>query len=144
MASVNKCIIIGNLGKDPETKYTPAGLQITKFSLATTERVKKGDSYEDETTWHNIVTFSKTAEIAQNYLKKGSQVYLEGRISNKQWEDQSGNKKYWSEIIANNLTMLGKKETSTVAAAGNYGEQQREMNAFEKQQQHDESSDLPY
>ncbi len=117
MASVNKVILIGNLGKDPETKYTPAGVQITKFSVATTDKVKKGDTYEDKTEWHNIVTFNKTAEIANEYLKKGSSVYIEGKISTNTWEDQAGEKKFWTEIICNNLTMLGKKETQTPTQA---------------------------
>ncbi len=113
MASVNKVILIGNLGKDPETKYTPSGLQITKFSLATTDRIKKGDNYEDKTEWHNIVCFNKIAEVASEFLKKGLSVYIEGRISTNSWEDQSGTKKYWTEIVASHLKILSKRESNS-------------------------------
>jgi len=107
--SVNKVILIGNLGKDPELKYTPSGTAVAKFSLATNERYKdKAGEWQDRTEWHNIVAWQKLAEIAAEYLKKGRSVYIEGRIRTHSWEDkQSGQKKYMTEIIANDLVLLG-------------------------------------
>ena len=107
--SVNKVILIGNLGKDPEVKYTPSGTAYAKFSLATNERYKdKSGNWQDKTEWHNIVAWQRTAEIAGEYLKKGRSVYIEGRIQTRSWDDKtSGQKKYMTEIIANNLVLLG-------------------------------------
>jgi single-strand DNA-binding protein len=107
--SVNKVILIGNLGKDPEVKYTPTGTAVAKFSLATNERYKdKAGEWQDRTEWHNIVAWQRLAEIAGEYLKKGRSVYVEGRIQTHSWEDkQSGQKKYMTEIIANDLVLLG-------------------------------------
>ncbi len=107
--SVNKVILIGNLGKDPEVKYTPSGTAVAKFSLATNERSKdKAGEWQERTEWHNIVAFQRLAEIAGEYLKKGRSVYVEGRIQTHSWEDkQTGQKKYMTEIIANDLVLLG-------------------------------------
>jgi len=107
--SVNKVILIGNLGKDPEVKYTPSGTAMAKFSLATNERYKdKNGEMQERTEWHNIVAWQRTAEIAGEYLKKGRSVYIEGRIQTRSWEDkQSGQKKYMTEIVASNLVLLG-------------------------------------
>jgi len=110
MASLNKVMLIGNLGKDPEVKYTPSGLQIASFSLATTDRVKKGDDWEDKTEWHNITVFGKSAEFADKYLKKGNTAYIEGRIQTQSWDDDNGVKKYKTLIIADRLQSLTKKE----------------------------------
>ena len=107
--SVNKVILIGNLGKDPEVKYTPSGTAVAKFSLATNERYKdKAGEWQDRTEWHNIVAWQRLAEIAGEYLKKGRAVYIEGRLQTRSWEDkQSGQKKYMTEIVANDLVLLG-------------------------------------
>ena len=107
--SVNKVILIGNLGKDPEVKYTPSGTAIAKFSLATNERYKdKAGEWQDRTEWHNIVAWQRLAEIAGEYLKKGRSVYIEGRIQTRSWDDKtSGQKKYMTEIVANDLVLLG-------------------------------------
>ena len=107
--SVNKVILIGNLGKDPEVKYTPSGTAMAKFSLATNERYKdKAGEWQDRTEWHNIVAWQRTAEIAGEYLKKGRSVYIEGRIQTRSWDDKaSGQKKYITEIVANDLVLLG-------------------------------------
>jgi single-strand DNA-binding protein len=108
MAGVNKVILIGNLGKDPELRYTPAGQPVATFSLATTERRTDKNGQRKETTeWHNIVVFGKTAEIVNQYLKKGRSCYLEGKITNRSWDDRDGNKKYKTEIIANTVQFLG-------------------------------------
>lgn len=106
--SVNKVILIGNLGKDPEIKYTPSGTPVAKFTLATNERYKdKGGEWQERTEWHNIVAWQKLAEIVGEYLKKGSKAYVEGRLQTSSWEDkQSGEKKYRTEIIAQDLVLL--------------------------------------
>lgn len=106
--SVNKVILIGNLGKDPEIKYTPSGVPVAKFSLATNERYKdKGGEWQERTEWHNIVAWQRLAEIVGEYVKKGSKLYIEGRLQTSSWEDkQSGEKKYRTEIVANDLVLL--------------------------------------
>ncbi len=111
MAGVNRVILIGNLGKDPEIRHTESGLAIVKFSLATTEGVRAERSKgEDRTEWHNIVAFDKLAEICGKYLHKGKQVYIEGRIQTRDWTDKEGNKRWTTEIIAHVMKMLGPKE----------------------------------
>jgi single-strand DNA-binding protein len=108
MAGVNKVILIGNLGKDPELRYTPGGQPVATFSLATTERrTDKSGQRKETTEWHNIVVFGKTAEIVNQYLKKGRSCYLEGKITYRSWDDRDGNKKYKTEIIANTVQFLG-------------------------------------
>ena len=107
--SVNKVILIGNLGKDPEVKYTQTGMAVARFSVATTDRVKDKDgNWQDRTEWHNLVAFQRTAEIAAEYLKKGNKVYIEGRLHSDSWDDkETGQKKYRTEIIINDLVLLG-------------------------------------
>lgn len=106
---VNKVILLGNLGKDPEVKYTQGGMAVAAFSLATTERAKdKEGNWQDRTEWHNVKAFGRTAEVAGEYLKKGRSVYIEGRIHNDSWDDkETGQKKYRTEIIVNDLIMVG-------------------------------------
>lgn len=106
--SVNKVILLGNLGKDPEVKYTPAGMPIAKFSIATNERFKDKDGqWQDRTEWHNIVAFQRLAEIVGEYVKKGGKVYIEGSLRTSSWDDkETGQKKYKTEIIANDLVLL--------------------------------------
>ncbi|HWX56755.1 MAG TPA: single-stranded DNA-binding protein [Verrucomicrobiae bacterium] len=108
MKSVNKVIVLGNVGKDPEVKFTPNGTAVAKFSLATNERFKdKSGEFQERTEWHNIVAWQRLAEIVGEYVKKGSKIYIEGRIQTSTWEDkQSGEKKYRTEIIANDLVLL--------------------------------------
>jgi len=107
--SVNKVILIGNLGKDPEVKYTPQGTAVAKFSLATNERYKdKEGNWQDRTEWHNITCWARLAEIAGEYLKKGRTVYIEGSLRTDSWEDkQTGQKKYMTNVVANDLVLLG-------------------------------------
>ena len=106
--SVNKVILIGNLGKDPEMKYTPGGMPVARLTLATNERFKdKEGNWQDRTEWHNLVAFQRTAEIAGEYLKKGRTVYIEGSLRTNSWDDkESGQKKYRTEIIVNDLVLL--------------------------------------
>lgn len=111
MAGVNKAILLGRLGKDPEIKYTPSGMAIANFTMATSENFKDKDGQKQERTeWHRIVTFGKLAEICGEYLAKGKQVYIEGRIQTRSWDDKDGNKKYTTEIVANTMQMLGKPD----------------------------------
>ena len=107
--SVNKVILLGNLGKDPEVKYTPSGTAVAKITVATNERFKdKEGQWQDRTEWHNVVLWQRLAEIAGEYLKKGGKVYIEGKLQTRSWEDkQSGQKKYMTEIVANDLVLLG-------------------------------------
>ena len=111
--SVNKVILIGRLGKDPELKYTPSGTPMAKFSLATDEVFKdQTGEQQRRTEWHNIVAWKRLAEICGEYLTKGKQVYIEGSIRSRQWEDQSGNKRTAYDIVAREMKMLGSKADS--------------------------------
>lgn len=112
MASLNKVILIGNLGKDPETRYAPSGDAITNLTLATTETWKdKGTGERREATeWHRVVFFGKVAEIAAQYLRKGSQVYVEGRLQTRKWQDKEGQDRYTTEIRGDEMKMLGRRE----------------------------------
>jgi len=107
MAGVNKVILIGNLGKDPELRYTPSGQPVASFSLATSERWNdKNGQRQERTEWHNIVAWGKLAELSNQYLKKGRSAYIEGRISTRSWDDKDGNKKYRTEIVATQIQFL--------------------------------------
>lgn len=112
MASVNKVILVGNLGADPETRYMPSGDAVTNIRLATTDRYKDKHSgdMKELTEWHRVAFFGKLAEIAGQYLRKGSQVYIEGRIRTRKWQDQSGQDKYSTEIVAEQMQMLGSRQ----------------------------------
>ena len=107
--SVNKVILVGNVGKDPEVKYTPNGVALAKFSLATNERFKdKSGEWQDRTEWHNVLAWERLAEIVGEYVHKGAKLYVEGRLQTSSWEDrQSGEKKYRTEIVARDLVLLG-------------------------------------
>jgi len=111
MAGVNKVILIGNLGADPELRYTPSGTPVVTFRMATTERWRdKEGNLQDHTEWHRIVAWGKLAETCGEWLKKGSQVYIEGRLRTRSWEDRNGNRRYTTEIRADTLRMLGRRE----------------------------------
>ena len=110
MAGVNKVILVGNLGKDPEVRHLDNGVAVANFSLATTENYKnKEGARVSQTEWHNIVLWRGLAEVAEKYLKKGSSIYIEGKIKTRKWEDKEGNTRYNTEILADNMTMLGGK-----------------------------------
>src|SRR5476651_1156185 len=111
MASVNKVILIGNLGRDPETRYMPDGGAVTNISVATADVWKdKQDEKQEKTEWHRVAFFGKLAEIAGEYLKKGSQVYVEGRLQTRKWQDKEGVDKYTTEIVADRMQMLGSRQ----------------------------------
>lgn len=108
--TINKAIIIGRLGKDPDMRYTPGGTAVANFSAATNHGTKDADgNWTDQTEWHNIVTFGRQAEFAGEYLKKGKLVFIEGRLQTRSWEDQNGNKHYKTEIVGSNIQLLGSK-----------------------------------
>jgi single-strand DNA-binding protein len=116
--SVNKVILVGRLGRDPETRFTGSGQAVANFSLATDESYKdKNGGRQKHTEWHKIVVWGKQAEIAQQYLKKGSQIYLEGRIRAREWTDKEGQKRISYEIVANNFTFLGGRADGAAAGA---------------------------
>ena len=129
MASVNKVIIIGNLGRDPEVRYTPNGSAVCNIGVATTRSWKNKDSGDkvEETEWHRVVFYDRLAEIAGEYLKKGSQVYVEGRLKTRKWQDKEGKDTYTTEIIAEEMKMLGGREgmgggAEEGSGSGSYGE----------------------
>ena len=113
MAGVNKVILVGNLGKDPEVRHLEGGTAVANFPLATTETYKdKTGQRQSQTEWHNIVLWRGLAEVAEKYLKKGNQVYIEGKLRSRSWEDKEGNTRYITEIVADSMTMLGSKRES--------------------------------
>ena len=142
MAGVNKVILVGNLGKDPEVRHLENGTAVANFPIATSESYKDREGNRvDQTEWHNIVVWRKLAEIAENYLKKGSQIYLEGKLRTRSWEDQQGNKRYTTEVVADTFTMLGKKEdamnTQNSFAPSN-------TSTGSQQEKPEEEDDLPF
>jgi len=122
MASVNKVILVGNLGKDPETRYAPSGDAICNITLATTEtwKDKSSGDKKEATEWHRVVFFRKLAEIAGQYLKKGSQVYIEGSLKTRKWQDKDGQDRYTTEIVADEMKMLGSRQGSGDSSGSDY------------------------
>jgi single-strand DNA-binding protein len=117
--SVNKVILVGRLGRDPETRYTGGGQAVANFSLATDESYKdRNGERQKRTEWHKIVVWGKQAEIAQQYLKKGSLIFIEGRIQSREWQDKEGQKRTSFEIVANNFRMLGGRAEAAAAGGG--------------------------
>ena len=120
--SVNKVILVGNVGKDPEVRYLDNDVAVANFTLATTERGYKsrdGQTTPDRTEWHNIVAWRGLAKIAENYIHKGSQIYVEGKIRNRTYDDKDGNKRYITEIFADSIQLLGRKPDNAPSAQGN-------------------------
>ena len=116
MSSLNKVLLIGNLGSDPETRFTPSGAQVANFSLATSESWNdKNGQRQERTEWHRIVLWQRLAEIAGQYLKKGSKIYIEGKLQTRSWEDQQGHKRQATEIVANTMKMLGAERAAEAA-----------------------------
>jgi len=145
-ASVNKAILIGNLGKDPEVRYLEGGTAVATFSIATSETYKNRNGELTTTTdWHNVVVWRKLAEITEKYLKKGNKVYVEGKLKTRSWQDQDGNTRYTTEVVADNLTMLGgRKEESNSPSEG----KQADDNSIKEQKTisvtDNEEDDLPF
>ena len=139
MAGVNKVILVGNLGKDPEVRYLDSGVAVANFSLATTENYKnKQGEKVSQTEWHNIVLWRGLAEVAEKWLKKGSSVYIEGKIRTNKWEDKEGNTRYNTEILADNMTMLGNRINSDVS------DKNDTKTVSEIKSVNDENDDLPF
>lgn len=120
---INKALILGHVGKDPEIKSTQNGTLVATFSLATANRIKQGEEWVERTEWHNVVAFQRTAEVVRDYVKKGSQLHIEGRIQTRSWDDKdSGQKKYRTEIIVNDLTLLGEGKSGEKSSNGATGQ----------------------
>jgi single-strand DNA-binding protein len=123
---VNKVFLLGNVGKDPEIRTTPSGMTVATFSLATADRAKDAQgNWADKTEWHNLVAFQRTAEIIRDYVKKGTQIFVEGKIQTRSWDDkESGQKKYRTEILINELSLLGggpgRSEGGSSSSSGGY------------------------
>lgn len=127
MASLNKVMLMGNLGKDPEVRYTTSGQAVASFSLATSERYKsKSGDWEEKTEWHNIVLWGKQAETAKDYLAKGRTVFIEGRLQTRKWQDKEGKDRYTTEIVGDRMQFVGPKGdgggSRNSASSGGYDE----------------------
>jgi single-strand DNA-binding protein len=134
--SINKATLIGNVGKDPEVKFLPSGSAVANFTLATSERFKdKGGEFQERTEWHNLVAYQRLAEIIRDYVKKGSKLYVEGRIQTRSWDDQqSGQKRYRTEIVVNDLVLLsgrGEGESGGYSRGGSSYDQRQPAHADE-------------
>jgi single-strand DNA-binding protein len=142
--SVNKAILVGRLGKDPETRYMTSGEAVTNATLATSENWKdKNGEKQEKTEWHNLVFYRRLAEIAGEYLKKGSQVYIEGKIQTRKWQDKEGNNRYTTEIVVNEMQMLGSngdnQQQENPRAANDAGSHRSKATGFE-----DMDDDIPF
>ncbi len=136
---LNKVILIGHLGKDPELRYTPNGTAVCNFSLATTEKYKADDgNWVDKTEWHNIVAWRKLAETCSNYLKKGSKVYLEGKLTTETYEKDGGEKKYYTKVVINSMIMLDSKGGGSAGSESSGSSQETEPMTEEN------DDDLPF
>ena len=147
MAGINKVILVGNLGKDPEVRYLEGGTAVANFTLATSESFKDKTSGERKTNteWHNIVLWRGLAEIAEKFLKKGMQVYIEGKLRTRQWQDKDGNNRYTTEIVADNLQMLGRREdNSSLSASNSNFDNNNTPSAISSDDSSDQVDDLPF
>ena len=142
--TVNKVILLGRLGKDPEMRYAPSGTAIASFSIATNHRQKSQEGeWVDKTEWHNILAFGKNAEIVGEYLQKGKQVFIEGRLQTSSWEDQQGQKRYKTEIVASEIQMIGPKGENDQPKASDETDNDTEEVTSPTDTQ-DEDDDLPF
>lgn len=136
--SVNKVILVGNLGKDPELRYTASGTAVCNFSLATTERYKDRDgNNQEKTEWHNIVVWRQLAEICGKYLTKGKQIYIEGKLQTRKWEDRDGNTRYTTEIVADQMQMLSRAGDDNSGGGYQRREQRQEPSMNQSAPQND-------
>lgn len=145
MASVNKAILIGNLGKDPELRYTSSGQAVASFSLATTDRYKDKDgNWQERTDWHNIVVWGRQGETAKEYLSKGRSAYIEGRIQTRSYDDKEGNKKWITEIVANRVQFLGGRGEGDKSSGDASGSGSDEPQTVSEPLVNQEDDDLPF
>ena len=142
---VNKAIIIGNLGRDPEVRFTPSGRAVAKFSVATTEKwTDQQGQKQEKTEWHNIVVWGKQAETCGQYLSKGRQVYVEGRLQTRNWEDQQGQKRYTTEIVANTVQFLGAGAAAGTNAGAGATSADVQAQDFGPEPSFDASEEIPF
>ncbi len=140
---INKVILIGNLGKDPEIRYTQSGAAVVNFSIATTERWKGQDGQQQESTeWHNIVAWKRLAEICSEFLSKGSKVYIEGKLQTRKWQDKDGNDRYTTEIVARDMQMLTPRGASS--GGGSYGDNNGGYNDLPQEPPPNTGDDVPF
>jgi len=150
MAGVNKVILVGNLGADPEVKTLESGTKVASIRLATTERYKdKNGTQQENTEWHNVVLWSALADVTERYLKKGSQVYIEGRIKTRKWTDKDGNDRYSTDIVANEMQFLGSPNSGSGSSSGvgqsqSASPQQNQVNEPQPSSLDDIDDDLPF
>ncbi len=143
MASLNKVMLIGNLGKDPEVRYTTSGQGVASFSIATTEKYKnKSGEWEEKTEWHNIVLWGKLAEIAKDYLSKGKTVFIEGRLQTRKWQDKDGRDRYNTEIVGDRMQMLSPKGDGGRAGGGRDGNEPTA--AYDDPIGYNQEDDIPF
>ena len=143
---INKVILVGNLGADPETRYTASGSAVTNIRLATTEswRDRQSGDRQEKTEWHRVVFFNRLAEVAGEYLRKGSQVYVEGKIQTRKWQEQSGQDRYTTEIVANEMQMLGGRAGAGDAAPAAGGFRDSQPAPSPEQNQDFQEDDIPF
>ena len=140
---INKVILIWNLGKDPEIRYTQSGAAVVNFSIATTERWKGQDGQQQESTeWHNIVAWKRLAEICSEFLSKGSKVYIEGKLQTRKWQDKDGNDRYTTEIVARDMQMLTPRGASS--GGGSYGDNNGGYNDLPQEPPPNTGDDVPF
>lgn len=143
MASLNKVMLIGNLGKDPEVRYTTSGQGVASFSIATTEKYKnKSGDWEEKTEWHNIVLWGKLAEIAKDYLSKGKTVFIEGRLQTRKWQDKDGRDRYNTEIVGDRMQMLSPKGDGGRSGGGREGNEPTA--AYDDPVGYNQEDDIPF
>ncbi len=140
---INKVIVVGNLGADPDSRSMPSGNAVTNISVATSEswNDKETGEKQEKTEWHRVVFFGRLAEIASDYLKKGSQVYVEGKLQTRKWEDKEGNERWTTEIVANQMQMLGERMSQSVSNQDNVTKQNNSSNEFVDEEFDD---DIPF
>ncbi len=146
MAGVNKVILVGNLGKDPEVRHLESGVMVANFPLATTESYRDRNTGERRqvTEWHNIVLWRGLAEISEKFLKKGNQIYVEGKLRTRSWQDQEGNTRYTTEVVADNMTMLGGRPAESTSAPAATVAQDAAPASSNITAVSDDSDDLPF
>jgi len=142
---INKVILIGHLGQDPEVRALPSGSSIANLRIATTEswKDKQSGEFKEQTEWHTVVLFGRTAEVAAEYLKKGSQVYIEGRLRTRKWQDKTGNDRYSTEIVGNDMQMLGGRGQGGGPGAGQGGGGRAQGGAAPRGESGGESGEAP-
>ena len=144
---VNKVILVGTLGQDPDTRYTPSNAAVANLSIATNEswKDKQTGEQKEKTEWHRVVMFNRLAEIATEYLRKGSQVYIEGKIQTRKWEDKDGNDRYTTEIVANEMQMLGGRSAGNTGSSPMNSNSSEEISSPKNTQENDDfDDDIPF